>query len=233
MNSARDRFDEASTMIIEGLEKGFIEGDGPYYPQIRTEIRPRPLRGFRDRFYSVGISPESVQQVAKLGARLMVFSQTPWEMFKDGALAAYRKAWAEYQEGPPPPPLTGDLMFCHEDAGQAEAMAYEYMANYYLSILKHYELMSEHFKGTKGYEFYGNASDGLRAVGLENSARIYTGIQAWGTPEQLIEKLRRRRELLGDFELSLICHYGGMPVEVAEQSIRLFAQEVLPELHRW
>ena len=193
MNSARDRFDEGSRMIIEGLEKGFIEGDGPFYPQIRTEIRPRPLRGFRDRFYCVGISPESVQQVAKLGARLMVFSQTPWEMFKDGALAAYRTAWGEHQEGPPPPPLTGDLMFCHADAVQAEAMAYEYMANYYLAILKHYELMSEHFKGTKGYEFYGNAGDALRAVGLENSAKIYTGIQAWGTPEQLIEKLRSRR----------------------------------------
>ena len=39
-------------MIIEGLDKGFIEGDGPYYPQMRTEIRPRPLRGFRDRFYA-------------------------------------------------------------------------------------------------------------------------------------------------------------------------------------
>ena len=85
-------------------------------------------------------------------------------------------------------------MFCHEDAKQAEAMAYEYMANYYLSILKHYELMSEHFKGTKGYEFYGAASEGLRAVGLENSAKIYGGIQAWGTPEQLIEKLRNRRD---------------------------------------
>ena len=32
MNSARDRFDEASRMIIEGLEKGFIEGDGPVLP---------------------------------------------------------------------------------------------------------------------------------------------------------------------------------------------------------
>ena len=233
MNSARDRFDEASRMIIEALDKGFIEGDGPYYRQVRTEIRPRPLAGFRDRFYCVGISPESVQQVARLGARLMVFSQTPWELFKDGALAAYRKAWAEHQQGPPPPPLTGDLMLCHPDAARAEELAYEYMANYYASILKHYELMTEHFKSTKGYEFYGSASDALRAVGLENSARIYTGIQAWGTPEQLIEKLRRRRELLGDFELSLIVHYGGMPVELAEQSVRLFATEVLPELRRW
>ncbi len=233
MDSARDRFDEASRMIIEGLEKGFVEGEGPYYPQPRTEVRPRPLRGFRDRFYAVGISPESVQQVARLGARLMVFSQTPWEMFRDGALAAYRAAWAEHQQGPPPPPLTGDLMFCHEDAAQAEALASEYMSNYYLSIIQHYELMSEHFKSTKGYEFYGSASEAFRAVGLESSAKVYTGIQAWGTPEQLIEKLRHRRELLGDYDLSLIVHYGGMPVELAERSVRLFAERVLPELKRW
>ncbi len=233
MNSSRERFDEASRMIIEGLDKGFIDGDGPFYPQIRTEIRPRPLRGFRDRFYCVGISPESVQQVAKLGARLMVFSQTPWEMFKDGALAAYREAWQKCQQGPPPPPLTGDLMFCHPDPAQAEELAHQYMSNYYLSILQHYELLTEHFKHTKGYEFYGNASDGLRAVGLENSARIYCGIQTWGTPEQLVEKLKARRALLGDYELSLIVHYGGMPVELAEQSVRLFAEQVLPELHRW
>lgn len=233
MATSRDRFDEASKMIIEGLETGFVEGKGPYYEQLRTEVRPRPLAGFRDRFYSVGISPESVEQVAQLGARLMVFSQQPWEMFKEGALAAYHKAWSEQQQGPPPPPLTGDLMYCHRDPAEAEARAAEYMSNYYLSILSHYELMGDHFKGTAGYEFYGNAQEGLKAVGLESSAKIYTSIQIFGTPEQIVEKLRARRELLGDYELSLISHYGGMPVEEAEASVRLFAEEVLPELQRW
>lgn len=233
MESARERFDEASRMIIEGLDKGFVEGDGPYYPQVRTEIRPRPLRGFRDRFYCVGISPESVQQVARLGAHLMVFSQTPWEMFKDGALAAYHAAWDAHQDGPPPPPLTGDLMFCHRDAEQAEKLAREYMSNYYLSILQHYELLSDHFKNTRGYEFYGDAQTALAAVGAETSAQVYCGIQTWGTPEQILEKLRSRRELLGDFDLSLIAHYGGMSADMAEESLGLFAAEVLPELRRW
>ena len=112
MSSARGRFDEGSRMIIAGLEQGFVEGSGPYYPQIRTEIRPRPLRGFADRFYVVGISPESVEQVAQLGARLMVFSQQPWQLFKDGALAVYREAFRREQGAEPPPPLTGlDLVF--------------------------------------------------------------------------------------------------------------------------
>ena len=230
MSSARERFDEASRMIIDGLEQGFVEGAGPLYPQIRTEIRPRPLASFADRFYAVGISPESVQQVARLGARLMVFSQTPWELFKDGALTAYREAWAREQGGAAPPPLTGDLMFCHEDAGEAEACARKYMSNYYLSILRHYEMTGDHFEHTKGYEFYRDASEALKAVGLESSASIYAGIQTWGTPGQIVEKLLARRELLGEFDLSLIAHYGGMPRELAEQSLRLFAEKVLPAL---
>ena len=44
MDESRDRFDEASAMIVEALETGFIRGDGPMYPQVRTEIRPRPER---------------------------------------------------------------------------------------------------------------------------------------------------------------------------------------------
>jgi len=42
MNTSRDRFDEAASRIIEGLENGFVEGAGLYYPHVRTEIRPRP-----------------------------------------------------------------------------------------------------------------------------------------------------------------------------------------------
>ena len=65
---------------------------------------------------------------------------------------------------------------------------------------------------------------------LEDSAKIYCGIQAFGTPEQLVEKLRSRRELLGEFDLLVIPHYGGMPLELAEQSLRLFAEKVIPAL---
>ena len=230
MASSRDRFDEAARMIVDGLEKGFVEGTGPFYPQVRTEVRPRPLRSFRDRLYTVGISPESVEAVARLGARLMVFSQQPWEMFAQGTLATYRARWSALQQGAAPPPLTGDLMFCHENAAEAERLALEYMSNYYLSIIHHYELLGHHLEGVKGYELYSDASKALRAVGAENSAKIYCGIQTWGTPEQILDKLRARKELLGDFDLALIGHYGGMPAPLAERSIRLFAERVLPQL---
>jgi alkanesulfonate monooxygenase SsuD/methylene tetrahydromethanopterin reductase-like flavin-dependent oxidoreductase (luciferase family) len=233
MGESRDRFDEAARMIIDALDTGFIEGGGPYYEQVRTPIRPTPLESFRDRFYCVGMSPESVEQCAQLGARLMTFSQKPWELYKTETLDEYQASFRKHHGREAPPPMTGDLMYCHEDPAHAQAIAEEYMANYFLSIVEHYEIMSEHFKDAKGYDYYASASEMFRAVGLELAVKTYVSIQNFGTPEQILDKLRARRALLGPFELNLVSNYGGMPLEVAQQSVELFARECVPELEKW
>jgi alkanesulfonate monooxygenase SsuD/methylene tetrahydromethanopterin reductase-like flavin-dependent oxidoreductase (luciferase family) len=163
----------------------------------------------------------------------MTFTQMPWELYASGPLATYRKAFREHQRREAPGPLTGDLMFCDASADRAEAMAREYMANYFLSIANHYELMSEHFKATKGYELYANASDAFRAVGLETVLGTYVGIQTWGTPQQILERFEARKRLLGPFEVLVLARYGGMTIEDAERSVRLFAERVLPEVRAW
>ncbi len=233
MDSSRARFDEASQMIIDALETGFIEGDGPHYPQVRTPIRPRPAKSFRERFYAVGLSPDSVEQAARLGARLMTFTQQPWQMYADGAWADYKRHWAKHRGGEVPAPLTGDLMFCDPSADRAEAMAREYMSNYFLSIVDHYELMSEHFEGVGGYELYASSAEVFRAAGVEPAAETYIGIQTWGTPQQILERFEERHRLLGPFEVLLLARYGGMGIENAEGSLGCFAEEVLPEVHSW
>jgi alkanesulfonate monooxygenase SsuD/methylene tetrahydromethanopterin reductase-like flavin-dependent oxidoreductase (luciferase family) len=233
MGESRGRFDEGARMITEALEKGWIEGAGPFYPQPRTEIRPRPRAGIRERLYCVGMSPDSVEQAALLGGRLMTFTQQAWEQYAEGPLASYRASYRRAHGAEPPPPLTGDLMYCHRDPAVAEAKGLEYMTNYFLSIAKHYELMGDHFATVGGYDSYASASQLFRQVGLEPAARAYCAVNTYGTPEQIVEKLRRRRALIGDFELTMISHYGGMTPEEAEASVRLFAEEVLPELHGW
>jgi alkanesulfonate monooxygenase SsuD/methylene tetrahydromethanopterin reductase-like flavin-dependent oxidoreductase (luciferase family) len=179
------------------------------------------------------MSPDSVEQAAALGARLMIFSQQTWESFATGPLEQYRKSYREHCGAQPPPPLTGDLMFCDEDPQRAEALAMQYMPNYFLTIIRHYEIMGEHFKNTKGYDYYATSGELFKQVGLEPAAKAYCSVQTFGTPEQILEKLRWRRELLGDFELSFVVSYGGLPIPEVEKSLRLFAAEVLPELQRW
>jgi len=233
MSESRERFDEAARMIIEALEKGVMEGDGPYYPQRRTEIRPRPRAGVRDRLYCVGMSPDSVEQAAVLGGRLMTFTQQMWNDYAEGPLATWRSLYREHHGVEPPPPLTGDLMYCHADPAVAEEKGLELMTNYFLTIVEHYEILSDPFKDTKGYASSATAADAFKAVGLEVAARAYCSVNSWGTPERLIDQLTARRELIGDFELNLISNYGGMTVEEAEASLTLFAEEVLPVIQRW
>ena len=233
MQESRDRFDEAARMILDATDRGWIEGDGPYYPQARTEIRPRPLRGFRDRLYAIGMSPESVEQAARLGARLAIFSQIPWDTWAATSLATYRKVFRETHGCPAPPPLTCDLMYCGADDAEAEATARVHMPEYYLSVLDHYELLSGHFQGVRGYEMYAHASQVLSQIGREDQAQGYVHVQSSGSPETILKKLRHRREVVGEFELAVIARYGSIGADKVRQSIQRFGREVIPELRSW
>jgi alkanesulfonate monooxygenase SsuD/methylene tetrahydromethanopterin reductase-like flavin-dependent oxidoreductase (luciferase family) len=232
MEEARGRFDEAAPMIIEALETGFIEGDGRFYPQKRTEIRPRPSRSFEGRLYGVAMSLDSAPVVGSLGATMMFFPQFPIEHHLPG-VNLWRDAYRESQGRPPPPPLTIDVTFCHEDAAYAEKVALEYIAGYYLSVLEHYEFLADYHRGTQGYESYALAADILKAAGKEQALLDYVEVQATGTPQQILDKLDARRQELGDFEWNMMLSYAGLPFEEVEKSMRLLGKQVLPELRSW
>ena len=142
MDTSRDRFDEASRMILDALETGFIEGDGPYYPQPRTAIRPRPRQTFKGRVSSVAMSPDSVQQAARLGIKMVVFTQKAWEEQRE-IFEGYGREFRRHHDEEPPPPLICDYTYCHADPAVAEARAREYITGYMSSLLHHYELASD------------------------------------------------------------------------------------------
>jgi alkanesulfonate monooxygenase SsuD/methylene tetrahydromethanopterin reductase-like flavin-dependent oxidoreductase (luciferase family) len=232
MSEARERFNEAARMIVAALERGVIEGKGPFYPQPATEIRPRPSRSFKGRTYAVAMSPDSAPITAELGARMMFFVQYPIEQHVPG-VESYRQHWASYQRTSAPPVLTTDFVYCDRDAGRAEEMARRYVAGYFLSVVRHYEFFGDHFAKTKGYEAYANAAALLKQAGQEAATDAFVDAQSWGTPQQILDKLERRRKALGDFELNIVTSFAGMPFDQVESSLRLFAKEVMPEIRTW
>jgi alkanesulfonate monooxygenase SsuD/methylene tetrahydromethanopterin reductase-like flavin-dependent oxidoreductase (luciferase family) len=229
MDESRERFDEAARMVTDALESGYIEGDGPHYPQPRTPIRPAPARSFRDRFYCVAMSPDSVLAAADLGARMVLFSQRPWAD-QAAAIATYRERFAERHGREPGPPVTCDFVYCDTDETRAEEKAHTHIAGYLASVMQHYELASDHFKDAKGYESYGSAVDLMKGIGLEKLCDMYLGVNAWGTPDRILERLRERRAIIGEHDLTACFRFSGLPFEDAERSMRTFAAEVLPEL---
>ena len=232
MNEARDRFDEAAELIFRGLETGIVEGNGRYYKQGRTEVRPRPYASFKDRFYAVGMSSDSVPVVARLGAKMMSFAQKPWAEMAPH-FDRYRTLYQSHHNAPPPAPVCVDFLSCDERAEVAEADARQNMANNYLTVMEHYEMAGDHFRSMKGYGDYADNAALLRDAGMADAANAFVDINTWGTPQQILEKLEQRRRFIGDYDLTVQISYGGMTGAQAEQSTRLFATKVLPELQSW
>lgn len=231
MDEARERFDNGTRLVVDALERGYFEADGEYYKGPRADLRPRPLASFADRLYSIGVSPDSAQQAAVLGARLMVLAQQPWEIFRDKALIPYQERWRALRGSEPPIPFCGQLVYCHRDGETARRLGEQFVKEYFLTVAEHYEIAGEHFKNTKGYEFYNNAAEFIAAVGLDTMADMYASVNTYGSPAEIVDKIRAQREILGcDTDVLMIAKYGSMSQEQAEESLRLLGEEVLPAL---
>jgi alkanesulfonate monooxygenase SsuD/methylene tetrahydromethanopterin reductase-like flavin-dependent oxidoreductase (luciferase family) len=233
MSESRQRFVECAEMILTGLERGYVEYDGEFVKQPRRDLRPAPFRSFKGRTYAAAVSPDSMPIMARLGVGLLIIPQKPWETVAQD-FEVYHHVWREVNgDTPAPKPLMGGFFFVDPDPRRAQELAMRYIGRYYGTVIKHYEMDDGHFAGLKGYEFYNNATRYINRHGREGAAESFARLMPWGTPDQV---LRRLEEIRGIIDMNgLMCHfsYAGLPWEEAERNMRLFAAEVLPELHRW
>ena len=235
MDESRERFDEASAMILNALKTGFIEGDGKFYMQPKREIRPRPQHDMTGRIYSVATSEESVDSVAKLGdVRMIMFADRPWEM-RAPVLAKGRELHEKYHGRPAPIPMLTDFAICTTSDAQGEEWARTYQGVFTESNFVHYEFLGEHFKNVKGYGGYQQKAEFARKTGGDLTGAVDNFMKAasWGTPDRILRELEKRREIVGDFELNVSFRFGGTPMDVSEAGLKLFAKEVLPVLKTW
>ena len=232
MDESRERFDEAAPMIVDALNTGFIKGDGKYYQQERTEIRPRPQHSFDGRIYAVAASDESVISAAKLGAHIIMFADRPWEMRMPG-IERGRALHREFHGTEPPNLLLTEFAICGTDLAQTEEEARQYQGKFVESNFYHYEFLGDHFKSVKGYNAYQQKADMARAAGLDGAVEGFMKAASWGTPDKILRGLEERRAIVGNFELNVAFRFGGIPLDIAERSLKLFAKEVLPVLKEW
>ena len=232
MSNTRAQFDEGARMIKRALETGYIESGGPMFPQKRARIRPDPFStDWDDRTLCVGMSPDSVLEAGKIGGRLMSFSNTPWPKYKEASLEPYLETYQECHGRTAPPIVTGDLVVVHEDAGRAEELANIHFRRYFESVMGFYELDGDHFSKVKGYDSYANDAKKIEHIDKQKMADAYVEGNLYGTPEQIVEKLALRRELLGHpFDVCAIFEGGGIAREDMLESARLWGNQVQPKV---
>ncbi len=230
---SRARFDQAAEIIIRGLETGIVEGDTEFYKQPAIEVRPRPIKSFKDRVYMVGMSPQSVEMAGKLGLGCMKFSNAPWATAAP-EVERHRAIYRETHGSEAPPTITSDLLFVDKDIKRAESMAREYMAGYFVQVMEHYELLSDNFANAGGaYASYAEIAKAMRETDTQVMIDSYIDANLWGDPARIIDKLRERRELIGDFDLAVSLGYAGLPYDDVYASRKLFVEQVMPEIKTW
>jgi alkanesulfonate monooxygenase SsuD/methylene tetrahydromethanopterin reductase-like flavin-dependent oxidoreductase (luciferase family) len=111
-----------------------------------------------------------------------------------------------------------------------------YLGRKWDSIDNHYHFSDGHLADVKGYEAYGKMTKTYAKM-KEEAARqkateFYVRIQIVGTPDDCIQQIAELRALTGTDHLIADFSYGGMPHEEGELNMRLFADRVVPVLHR-
>ena len=232
MNTSRERFVEYAKLLLESLDKGYMEYDPEFGTQPRRQIRPRPKHPFRGRTYAAAVSPESMPLMAELGIGVLIIPQKPWpSVIKD--LEEYRRVFQEVNGSQGPPPFSGGSIVVDESADRAEELARKWIGENYSTVLRHYEFADAPHKGVKGYEFYTNITKYVEERGTRGAIDDYVDLMPWGTPTQVLEKFETIRRHTGANGVMPGFSFGGMPYDLVEGSIRLFAEKCLPEMKSW
>jgi alkanesulfonate monooxygenase SsuD/methylene tetrahydromethanopterin reductase-like flavin-dependent oxidoreductase (luciferase family) len=247
MAESRQRFDEA-IHIIKGLlghERFAHQGQftsvpdvaqRPESPDLSIRPRPRNSQAILDNLFVAWGSPPSVKATAHLGLQPLIIPQRGMhdyikelEEFNEIRQTAGYKA------------ANGTVMlqvYCAEKAEDVSA-GIPYITAQGRSAAINYEFGNETLKQAKGYEYYVNVADRIgsqlaaqSAPGGAQSAGLYNIDESpIGTPEHCIMAIKKVCNWLHPSQIIGVFKVGGMPLEMAEKSLRLFAKEVLPAVH--
>ncbi len=227
---SREMFDEAAIIIMDGLEKGYVEADTKWYKQPRAEIRPRPENWSRDRCVMVSMSPSSVEVAGQYGLKALRFSQGDWSKALP-EINSYRDTFQSLHGKPAPPFIISDFIVCFDSREKVTRYTDKYFAAQFYQVATHYEFMSDHFKELPSYATYAYMGQAAEAAGGPDKAyKDYVGGNLIGTPEELYEKHLKRKEMVGDYEIIANFSFGGMPYEDVYEQMKLFADKVMPRL---
>lgn len=229
MGDSRQRFVESAECVLSALETGVCEYQGQFVQQPLAAIRPKPFQSFRGRTYAAAVSPESIEIMARLGVGLLVVPQKPWEQV-EREVTAYNEVFERLHGARPPAPLIAGWTLCMKNRAEAEDMARRYIGGYWETVLEHYRFHEDHLKGQRGYEYYGSFANKIQKGGVDAAVDYFMSLQVWGTPEMCYETIISNADRIGAEGYIGVFSYAGMPWEMAEQSMRLFAREVMPGL---
>jgi alkanesulfonate monooxygenase SsuD/methylene tetrahydromethanopterin reductase-like flavin-dependent oxidoreductase (luciferase family) len=217
------RFLEAAAIIRLALTEEWFSFDGTFYRIPRTSIRPRPrnaaaLLDDMRVVWSGGDLPLG----AELGLDVLSFAPREIRRYRDGI-----DRLNEFRTGhgwPASRPVFAMFSTCAESDADGRRRMDRHLDEFQRS----------------GEQLLGNQplTQRLKRAAhqfLENRGIVdsFAGAQLWGSPAQCLARLEELHRAFDPREVVVSFRFGNMPRNDAEQSMRLFAREVLPVVRSW
>jgi alkanesulfonate monooxygenase SsuD/methylene tetrahydromethanopterin reductase-like flavin-dependent oxidoreductase (luciferase family) len=225
MNESVARFEEGIAQVRLLLEQENVSSEGRFHSFKDVTVLPRPTQKPRPTFHLAAVgTPDSFERAGRLGYGLMAIpgvGHNPTDLIR-----IYRDAWRAAGHPGRGSIMMAVFMLCHESQAEAERLARGPIERHFEAI---YAAMSEHVTGEPGadYKGYDTMAAKVRLETFEMQVAHHAAFV--GTPARIIEQLRHYDEELGGCdELSMQVNFNDLPYAVAERSMRLFGEAVMP-----
>jgi len=237
MSVTRETFNENLQIILGLLGNDSFSYEGERYSFKDLAIRPTPpkkrdVNSFSGAWGSTG----SVGHIAKTGLKPLIIPVRAWDDYI-GELAEFERVRKEHGFMQEAAPKLALWIYCAETEEEAEKGARQYLGEYGVSALRHYQTLDGHFKTLRGYESYAEGADMMKDIPKDDLIRangeLMVANHIFGTPRTCVAKLKRLADIFDPSEIMLIFSFGLMEHETAMKSMNLFAREALKECQSW
>lgn len=229
MNNSRVMFDEGVEVVKRLWTEESVTHVGRFWRFKDVHSMPRPCQRPHPPIWVAAISTEdSFVNAARNGHHVMIVPYAGGLERTSALVRLYRQAWKESGHTP--------------GAEQVQMSVHAYVAEtrdeavqgYVPAMRTYLDLFTEAVSSWSGlqssqYPGYQKLVEAISAQTPESN--LEKGYAFVGTPDDVINQVRRMRELFGEHEPSLQVTFGGMGDSEALRTLELFATCVMPEFN--
>lgn len=226
--TSRERMMEAIEVVRLALSEETFSFSGRFFDIPETSVRPRPrTEDLSTRLFGAGTSMETMEAWAHEGLGPLFMNVASWEAVTQQSARFNEIRAAHGWE--PSAPICAVQVYCGEDGSAAET-GQRFFRQYLDTGVWHYDLFNTALKPLFDTLPPGPEGAAMRDEIVRGFYQNWELNHAAGTPEEVLQRLTDIQAQTGASQFVCFYRIGGMPADLAEHSLRLFAREVLPGL---
>ena len=220
LDESSARFEEGVEQVRRLLEEEHVTAEGKFHSFADVTSLPRPTQQPRPPFWIAAVgSPESFARAGRNGYGIMAIPMAGGQMAE--LTGIYRENWQSAGHPGRGLVMMAFHMLCHPDSAEAANLARGPLNRY----------LKTWTDGVNSADYPGYDKI-VAALGQETFESQVAKGAAWvGSPADIIEQVRECDRLIWGFEIaSMQVNFNTVSLQDAEVSMRLFANEVVPNL---